>query len=102
MGKTPPSTYLLLVAIAALPSPAADLGSPVAGYVASPSQTELRAISGVPGSYLFSDPLPLPPGTTSVHVAPGKDFALIEMGAEGFAVLYLAGGAAGHLGALRK
>ena len=100
MGKTRPYAYLLLVALAALPSRAADLGVPVAGYVASPSQPELRAISGVPGSYLFSDPLPLPPGTTSVHVAPGKDFALIEMGAAGFAVLSLSGGAAAHGGAL--
>ena len=63
MVKTLIYPWSLLVLTAGL-SAAANLSGPVAGYVAGPSQPELRAISGVPGSYLFSGPLPLPPGTT--------------------------------------
>jgi len=93
MAKTLLYPYSLLVPIAGLLSGAVNLRGPVAGYVAGPSPAELRTISGVPGSYLFSDPLPLPPGTTGVHLAPGQEFGLIERGAAGLAILYLSGGA---------
>jgi len=91
MAKTLLYPYSLLVPIAGLLSGAVNLRGPVAGYVAGPSPAELRTISGVPGSYLFSDPLPLPPGTTGVHLAPGQEFGLIERGAAGLAILYLSG-----------
>jgi len=90
----------LLLPIAGLLAGSVNLTGPVAGYVAGPSEPELRAISGVPGSYLFSDPLPLPAGTTRIHLAPGQDFALIEQGAAGLAVLYLSAGAVDRVEAL--
>jgi len=100
MVKTLICTCSLLLPIAGLPDGAVNLAGPVAGYVAGPSEPELRAISGVPGSYLFSDPLPLPPGTTRVRLAPGQNFALTERGEAGLAVLDLSGGAVDRVEAL--
>ena len=70
-----------------------NLTGPIAGYVSPSSRVELRAISGVPGAYLFSDPIALPDGVTGIHLAPGQDFALIERGTAGLAILQLGGGA---------
>ncbi len=83
---------LLALIAAALPG-AVNVSGPVAGYVADPSRPVLRAISGVPGSYLFSDPLPLPDGVTRIHMAPAQDFALAQRGDAGLGILYLNGGA---------
>lgn len=87
---------LLLLAAGLLPA-AVNLSGPVAGYVADRSRPELRAITGVPGSYLFSDPLPLPDGSTGIHLAPGQDFAILERGDTGPALLFLSGGAVDHV-----
>jgi hypothetical protein len=100
MTKTLLYPYSLLVLFAGLLSAAVNLSGPVAGYVAGPVQPELRTISGVPGSYLFSGPLPLPPGTTCLYLAPGREFALIERGTAGLAILYLSGGAFDHVAPL--
>jgi hypothetical protein len=100
MAKTIISFCSLPILMAGLLSGAVNLTGPVAGYVAGPAQPELRAITGVPGSYLFSEPLSLPPGTTRVHLAPGREFGLIERGAAGLAVLYLAGGEVDRVEAL--
>jgi hypothetical protein len=54
---------------------------------------ELRAIYGVPGSFQFGDPIPLPEGVTRVHLAPWQDFALAERGEAGLAILFLKSGA---------
>ncbi|SPF37517.1 exported hypothetical protein [Candidatus Sulfopaludibacter sp. SbA4] len=78
----------------------ANLSSPIAGYVADPSQPVLRTISGVPGAYLFSDPIPLPDGVTRIHLAPGPDYALIESGDAAPAVLFLSAGAVDHVAPL--
>lgn len=83
----------LLALVAAAISSGVDVAGPIAGYVADPSQPILRAISGVPGSYLFSDPLSLPAGVTRVHVAGVRDFALAQRGDAGLGILYLNGGA---------
>jgi len=83
----------LLALVAAAVSGAVDVAGPIAGYVADPTQPILRAISGVPGSYLFSDPLSLPPDVTRVHVAAVRDFALAQRGDAGLGMLYLKGGA---------
>jgi hypothetical protein len=84
--------WLLATAAGVLPG-AATIGGPVAGYVAESPGPVLRAIFGVPGSFRFSDPLPLPDGVTRVHVAPGQDFALVELAGDGVAVLSLSGSA---------
>jgi hypothetical protein len=93
MAKTLVVPVSVLVLLAGLLSGQANLRGPVAGYLAGPGQPELRAITGVPGAYLFSDPLPLPAGSTRVQLAPGQNFGLIERGMDGLAVLYLSGGA---------
>jgi len=100
MPKTLRLCFLLLLFIPGLLPAAVSFSGPVAGYVADPSGPGLRVISGVPGSYLFSDPLPVPDGVTRVHLAPGKDFALIETGAASPAILFLSGGAVDHVTAL--
>jgi len=61
---------------------ASSMGRPVLGYVAESSPAELRAILGVPGSAVFSDPLLLPRGVSRINLAPGQAFALVEVRAE--------------------
>ena len=57
---------------------APSLDGPLLGFVAQSSPVELRAILGVPGAAVFSDPLTLPENTAKIRVAPGQDYALIE------------------------
>jgi hypothetical protein len=90
-------TGLLLIAAAGLAFAAGPLSGPVAGYLAGPDGTELRAILGVPGALRYSDRLPLPQGTTRVRMASGKDYALIERKSGGPAVVVLSGGAIDHV-----
>ena len=86
---------LLLILAAAAPA-AETIGGPVAGYVAG-SKPELRAIGGVPGSFVYSDPLPLPDGTTRVRVAAGQDFALVERRDAAPEAVVLRGGLVDHM-----
>jgi hypothetical protein len=87
---------MLVFAAAVLPA-AESLGTPVAGYVAAPPRAELRAILGVPGSYLLSDPLTLPDGVTRIRLAPGQDYALVERGSHAPAAVVLKAGAVDHV-----
>ena len=100
MPKTLRRCFLLLLLIPGLLPAAVSVSGPIAGYVADPSRPVLRVISGVPGSYLFSDPIPMPDGVTRIHLSPGKDFALIESGAASPAILFLSAGAVDHVTAL--
>src|SRR5215469_4651182 len=52
--------------------------SPVVGFVYSPELIELRAIQGIAGASILTEPLTLPPGATNVHLAPGQKYALVE------------------------
>ncbi len=87
---------LLLILMTAGIEAAEMIGGPVAGYVAGPSKPELRAIGGVPGSYWYSDPLPLPEGATRARVAAGQEFALVERGDAAPVALALSGGGVDH------
>lgn len=61
-------------------SPSQDgngLNVPLLGFAVS-GATELRAITGVPGASLFSDPLPLPDGAASLRLGPGHRFGLLQ------------------------
>lgn len=89
MSRIPVFGWFLLLPGLALAD--ASLSAPVTGYVADSSAPALRAVLGVPGSLLFSDPLALPDGTTGVRVAPGRDFAWAERGTAPPAVLFLNG-----------
>jgi len=84
--------YWLLAATAGSLHGAATIAGPVAGYVVESSGPALRAILGVPGSFLFGDSLPLPAGVTRIHLAPGQDFALVERADSGLAVVRLNSG----------
>ena len=88
---------LLFVTVAGLVSAADSLSGPVAGYIAGSPKAELRAILGVPGSFLFSDPLSLPDGISIIRMAPGQDFALVERRRGGAAAMVLGGGAVDHV-----
>jgi hypothetical protein len=90
---------VLAVAAGMLPG-ASTITGPVAGYAVESSGPELRAIYGVPGSYRFSDPLPLPDGVTRIHMAPGQDFALVERGNAGLGILFLSGGTVDRVAAV--
>src|SRR5690348_4874144 len=70
------------------------LDGPVIGYVAQSSIPELRAIIGVPGAAVFSDPLPLPGNVRHIYMPPGQDYALLERVDEDPAVLLLSGSSA--------
>jgi hypothetical protein len=84
--------YFFLSLLPALTWAATGLTAPVTGYVADSATPELRAIFGLPGALRYSDPLPLPRGTTRVRVAPGRDFAWVERGDAAPAVLFLSSG----------
>ena len=90
---------LLLAARALFPADA-GISGPIAGYAADPSRAVLRAISGVPGSYLLSDPLTLPDGASRVHMAPAQDYALVESTSVPPAIVFLTGGAVDHVSPL--
>ncbi|HEV3198422.1 MAG TPA: hypothetical protein VGZ73_10950 [Bryobacteraceae bacterium] len=85
--------YWLLAALPGSLPGAATITGPVAGYVVESSGPGMRAILGVPGSFRFSDALPLPEGVTRIHLAPRQDFALVERADSRLAVLHLSGGA---------
>jgi hypothetical protein len=85
------SALSLLLLAAGLASAADSMSAPVAGYIAGAPRPELRAILGVPGSFLLSDPLPLPEGVTRVRVAPGQGYALVDRKDGGPAAAVLSG-----------
>jgi len=89
--------YTLLLVMPGLMLAETSIGGPVAGYVADPSNTVVRAILGVPGAFGFSDPLALPEGIARVRVAPGRDFALAERGSGAPVVLHLSDGSVNNM-----
>src|SRR5690349_2902867 len=70
--------WLVLTICAALASSYSDpdtfMTRPVIGYAAQSSPPELRAIVGVPGAAVFSEPLPLPDNVTRIRLAPGQSY----------------------------
>jgi hypothetical protein len=79
------------------------MGRPLLGFIARSSPVapleqpwELRAILGVPGAAVFSDPLLTPSDATSVRIAPGRPYAWIERGGDAPAILSLNGTRAGN------
>jgi hypothetical protein len=61
------------------------------GYVFYESSRELRAILGVPGAAVFSEPMAIPRDVTQVHLAPGQPFALVERRESELALVPFAG-----------
>ncbi len=57
---------------------AANVRIPVLGYVASPSQANIRSMLGAPGAVVVGDPIALPDGVTLATVVPGQAFAIVE------------------------
>jgi hypothetical protein len=51
---------------------------PLLGFVYDKDAGEVRAILGVPGALVFSDPLALPAEVRNVHFAPGQKYAIVE------------------------
>jgi len=68
-------------------------GWPVAGYAAWASGPEIRAILGVPGAAVFSDPLPLPASVRRIHLPSGQAYAVLERIDDDPAILPLNGAA---------
>ena len=72
------------------------MGRPIIGYVAHSSPLELRAILGIPGAAVFSDPLLLPRHVTRIRLAPSQQYALIERERQEPVVLLLTAANAGR------
>jgi len=72
-------------------SDSSQMQSPVLGYAVQQSPPELRAVLGVPGAAVFSDPLSLPRRTTRLRLAPGQQYAIIERAQETPTALLLNG-----------
>jgi hypothetical protein len=53
------------------------LSGPVLGYIAQTTPVELRAIVGVAGSAVLSDPLFLPKNASRLYLAPDQSYALV-------------------------
>lgn len=58
--------------------PVGAFRGPVLGLFANSARTEVRALVGVPGASLVSDPVPLPQGVERVFLAPAQRWALVE------------------------
>jgi hypothetical protein len=102
MERVRKTVYRLIAALAlCLAARGQDVGTPVAGYVATLSPPGLRPIFGIPGAARLGDPLPLPNGIAKIRVAPGQLYALAEQASgDPMAVLPLNGTAAGALAAI--
>ncbi|MGA8026352.1 MAG: hypothetical protein WB992_04350 [Bryobacteraceae bacterium] len=71
--------------------------APTLGFIAGPTTNQITPILGIPGAARLGDPLLLPNTVTSVHIAPGHAYALIEQGAGGpICVAILRGAALGE------
>lgn len=74
------------------------MSAPVLGLFTNDSHTEVRSITGVPGSALVSVPLQLPENVGRVFLAPSQRWAVVEKAdASGFAFLPFNGETAGRL-----
>jgi hypothetical protein len=69
--------FLSVAAFAQTNSPG-WMTAPLAGLVANPELTEIRAIQGVPGASTVGRPISLPPDVRRVHLAPAQGWALVE------------------------
>jgi hypothetical protein len=55
---------------------------PVLGFVYDDDVSELRAIFGIAGASVFSDPLEVPIEDAGIYFAPGQEYAIVEQGTE--------------------
>ncbi len=99
--SSPPLMVAISIVSLAIANGASDLMTvmdrPVMGYVAYTSPPELRALLGVPGAAVFSDPLPLPGNVRRVHLPPGQQYAVLDRVDAGPAILLLNGARTGQL-----
>lgn len=83
---------------AKLDASAARLQVPVLGFVTGSAPISLRPILGAPGSVVLGDAIPLPGQLTKIAVAPGQQYAIVELdGGTEAAILPLDSGVAGDL-----
>ena len=74
-----PILILVCIIISSGTSPGQQLiQKPLLGFVYDKDAGEVRAILGVPGALVFSDPLALPAEVRNVHFAPGQKYAIVE------------------------
>jgi len=72
-GGLPASSQLAQTA----QSTAQSMQSPMLGFVSTNNGNEVRAILGVPGASVLSNPLAIPPGVTNLYFAPGQKYAIV-------------------------
>jgi hypothetical protein len=73
---------------------------PVVGLVYDRDARILRAIMGLPGASLFSNPLPLSAEIADVHLAPGQSYALVERFGMPMGLIKLSSASAGPVSGL--
>src|SRR5438132_14073562 len=74
-----PILILVCIIISSGTSPGQQLiQKPLLGFVYDKDAGEVRAILGVSGALVFSDPLALTAEVTNVHFAPGQKYAIEE------------------------
>ena len=81
----------VFIALAAGSDSPSLMDLPLIGYVAQSSPPELRAIVGVPGAAVLTDPLPLPSNVRRIHLPPDQQYVLLERSEGDPAVLLLNG-----------
>ena len=73
---------------------------PVVGLVYDRDARALRAILGLPGASVFSNPLPLSAEIADVHLAPGQSYALVERSNMPMGIMKLSSASAGSISEL--
>ncbi len=54
-----------------------SMQAPMLGFVNTTNGGEVRAIFGIPGAAILSQPLALPAGVTNLNFAPGQKYAIV-------------------------
>ena len=75
-----------------------ELSAPVLGLFTNAERNEVRAIVGVPGASLVSDPIVLPDGIGRIFLAPGQHWGVAEIAnGSGLAIVFFDGAMPGRV-----
>src|SRR4030095_10596414 len=92
---------MVCVAVAGgMPQAGNGIQIPVVGLVYDRDARNLRAIIGLPGASVFSNPLPLADEIADLHLAPGQSYALVERSNLPIGLMKLSSASAGPISEL--
>jgi hypothetical protein len=94
-------TVMVCGAVASgMPQAGNGIQVPVVGLVYDQDARALRAIMGLPGASVFSNPLPLAAEIANVHLAPGQSYAVVERFSMPMGLIKLSSASAGPVSGL--